>query len=139
MRTSSGVRRGVTQLNEYREELEGRIESINALIESLQAADSGLEEKIAALDGRLDDQQDWVTATFATLEQYNGLVGDIASIEASIEAVNASITDLEARMKEKIATDIAAGRLRTGGGAAGEGCGDYRRLHAGHRYGPARS
>lgn len=98
----------VTQLNEYREELEGRIESINALIESLQAADSGLEEKIAALDGRLDDQQDWVTATFATLEQYNGLVGDIASIEASIEAVNASITDLEARMKEKIATDIAA-------------------------------
>ena len=98
----------VTQLNEYRKELEGRIESINALIESLQAADSGLEEKIAALDGRLDDQQDWVTATFATLEQYNGLVGDIASIEASIEAVNASITDLEARMKEKIATDIAA-------------------------------
>lgn len=96
------------QLNSYKLEVQGKIDTINALIESLQAADESLEQKIADLDNKVDAQRNWVETTFATLEQYNGLVDDIASIRTGIEAINQDLADMETRLNEKIKTDIAA-------------------------------
>lgn len=97
----------VSQLNAYKQEIQNKIDSFNSLIESLQSADTELEKKISYLDGKIDMQKDWVTATFTTLTQYNGLVADIATIRTNIETINKSITDLETRLNEKIETDIA--------------------------------
>lgn len=97
----------VSQLNAYKQEIQNKIDSFNSSIESLQSADTELEKKISYLDGKIDMQKDWVTATFATLTQYNGLVADIATIRTNIETINKSITDLETRLNEKIETDIA--------------------------------
>lgn len=96
------------QLNSYKLEVQGKIDTINALIESLQAADESLEQKIADLDNKVDAQRNWVETTFATLEQYNGLVDDIASIRTGIETINQDLADMETRLNEKIKTDIAA-------------------------------
>lgn len=97
----------VSQLNAYKQEIQNKIDSFNSSIESLQSADTELEKKISYLDGKIDMQKDWVTATFTTLTQYNGLVVDIATIRTNIETINKSITDLETRLNEKIETDIA--------------------------------
>ena len=97
----------VSQLNAYKQEIQNKIDSFNSSIESLQSADTELEKKISYLDGKIDMQKDWVTATFTTLTQYNGLVADIATIRTNIETINKSITDLETRLNEKIETDIA--------------------------------
>ncbi|WP_346694504.1 leucine-rich repeat protein [uncultured Alistipes sp.] len=95
-------------MSSYKLEVQGKIDTINALIESLQAADESLEQKIADLDNKVDAQRSWVETTFATLEQYNGLVDDIASIRTGIEAINQNLIDMETRLNEKIKTDIAA-------------------------------
>lgn len=97
----------VSQLNAYKQEIQNKIDSFNSSIKSLQSADTELEKKISYLDGKIDMQKDWVTATFTTLTQYNGLVADIATIRTNIETINKSITDLETRLNEKIETDIA--------------------------------
>lgn len=97
----------VSQLNAYKQEIQNKIDSFNSSIESLQSADTELKKKISYLDGKIDMQKDWVTATFTTLTQYNGLVADIATIRTNIETINKSITDLETRLNEKIETDIA--------------------------------
>ena len=97
----------VSQLNAYKQEIQNKIDSFNSSIESLQSADTELEKKISYLDGKIDMQKDWVTATFTTLTQYNGLVADIATIRTNIETINKSITNLETRLNEKIETDIA--------------------------------
>ena len=53
-------------------------------IAELQAAKKTLEERIATLqtyvDSELQSAKDWVTATFATLEQYNALAEDVAQL-----------------------------------------------------------
>lgn len=97
----------VSQQNAYKQEIQNKIDSFNSSIKSLQSADTELEKKISYLDGKIDMQKDWVTATFTTLTQYNGLVADIATIRTNIETINKSITDLETRLNKKIETDIA--------------------------------
>ena len=97
----------ISQLNAHKQEIQNKIDSFNLSIESLQSADTELEKKISYLDGKIDMQKDWVTATFATLTQYNGLVADIATIRTNIETINKNIADLETRITEKMAADIA--------------------------------
>ena len=45
--------------------------------------------------------------TFVTLEQYNKLSSEIATVKMSLEAVSKSVTDLETRINNKISNDIA--------------------------------
>jgi predicted nucleic acid-binding Zn-ribbon protein len=92
--------------------LEAELAQINSTIATLQAKDTELEEKITTLEEyvntELQNTEDWATATFATLEQYNTIVEDIATIKTQIETLNTSLTNLEERLNIKIATDIAA-------------------------------
>ncbi len=83
------------------EEVDSKLkESINALEESdkatteeiaaLKDADKAIEAKIAELKKYVDDAlkatKDWVSATFATLEQLNALSGEVAALKSLVDA-----------------------------------------------------
>lgn len=101
----------LAQLESTKTALEAELTQINSTIATLQAKDTELEGKITTLEEyvntELQNTEDWATATFATLEQYNTIVEDIAAIKTQIETLNTSLTELEERLNSKIATDIA--------------------------------
>ena len=101
----------LAQLATAKTELENELTQINAAIDTLKAKDTELDNKIAELrsyvDTELGKTTDWVNATFATLQQYNALVAEIATIKEQIKAINQSITDLETKLTTKINEDIA--------------------------------
>ena len=101
----------LAQLESTKTALEAELAQINSTIATLQAKDTELEGKITTLEEyvntELQNTEDWAAATFATLEQYNTIVEDIATIKTQIETLNTSLTDLEERLNSKIATDIA--------------------------------
>ena len=101
----------LAQLEELETELKNVLAQINSTIATLQAKDAELEGKITDLktyvDTELSNTTDWANATFATLEQYNALVLEVATIKEQIKAINQSIADLETRLTTKINEDIA--------------------------------
>ncbi len=100
----------LAELEAFRATVNGELDAIKAVLETLKAKDAELDGKIATLqeyvDTELKSTEDWATATFATLEQYNEVVATIATIEGAIEGLNESISALETRINEKIAKDI---------------------------------
>ena len=97
-------------LEAFKATVNGELNAINGVLETLKAQDAELDGKIANLreyvDAELKTAEDWATATFATLEQYNEVVAIIATIEGVIDGINESIAALETRINEKIAKDI---------------------------------
>ena len=92
-------------------EIEAELAIINSLIEQLQAKDVDLENKITELkeyvNGELKSTEDWVEATFATLEQYNSLALEVATVKVDIETINASLDELEESFKKLDAHEMA--------------------------------
>ena len=101
----------LAQLEALEAELKTELAQINATIELLQSKDAELDGKITELrtyvDTELGNTTDWVAATFATLEQYNALASEVATIKEQIKAINESITNLETKLTTKINEDIA--------------------------------
>ena len=101
----------LAQLEALETELKTELAQINATIATLQAKDAELDGKITELrtyvDTELGKTTDWVSATFATLEQYNALASEVATIKEQIKAINESITNLETKLTTKINEDIA--------------------------------
>ena len=102
----------LAQLEIAKGELEGQIDTINTTIGTLQQKDSELLQKITDLNSYVtelnNDTKSWVSATFATLEQYNAILTDIAAIKEQIVAINKSINDLETNLTNKLNNDLAA-------------------------------
>ena len=101
----------LAQLQSTKTALEAELALINSTIATLETKDAELEQKITTLEeyvnSELKNTEDWVSATFATLEQYNSVCDEIATIKQNIEAITTSITELEERLNTKIANDIA--------------------------------
>lgn len=101
----------LAQLQSLKDELEAELEQINATILVLKSKDDELEKNISSLRSYVDDElsktADWVAATYSTLDQYELLCTDIATIKAQIETLNSSLVELETRLNDKISTDIA--------------------------------
>ena len=120
--TDAELKRYIATLEADAKELEGKLteaiatekaailaelDAVYSTIANLKAKDTALEGKIADLKAYIDTEltatEDWVTATFATLEQYNALTYDIAALKSYVEDVDstlfASITALETSMK----------------------------------------
>ncbi|MBQ3204536.1 MAG: leucine-rich repeat protein [Alistipes sp.] len=101
------------RLNAIKEELNNELLNIQNTISVLQGKDIELETQISELTQRVADLEnncgtkEWITETFATLEQYNNLCTDVTIIKTQIEAITQSIIDLETRINDKIASDIA--------------------------------
>ena len=102
----------LAQLEALKAETNNELAQINTTIDSLKVKDAVLEDKITALkayvDTELGNTKDWASATFSTLEQYDSLCIEIASIKTQIESLNTSIEELEARLNDKIAAGISA-------------------------------
>lgn len=101
----------LAQLQSTKTALEAELALINSTIATLQTKDAELEQKITALEeyvnSELKNTEDWASATFATLEQYNSVCDEIATIKQNIESITTSVTELEERLNTKIASDIA--------------------------------
>ena len=104
----------LTQLESLKTTLEGQLADVLEDIETLEAKDTELEGKIAALQTYLNEElakygtQDWANATFATLAQYEAVQTTLAGINTTLAGINTAMTDLENRINAKIATDIQA-------------------------------
>ena len=61
-------------------------------IAKLQDAKTTIEQRITTLqtyvDTELQKAKDWATATFATLEQYNSLAGDMATLQSVVDGLD---------------------------------------------------
>ena len=101
----------LAELEVLETELKNELAQINATIETLKEKDKELDEKIKDLNDYVNNEltktTTWVEATFATLEQYNSLVTEIATIKEQIKAINESIKNLETKLTTKINEDIA--------------------------------
>ena len=102
----------LANLTSLKVEMTGQFEYVSSRIDSLKKKDVEIEAKIEHLRNYTDKEiklcKDWAAATFATLEQYNSVVADVAEIKESISALNNSMSALETRLNDKIAVDIAA-------------------------------
>ncbi len=104
--TASELQKGINTANGKIDDLQKALSLVNTAIETLQAKDSALEKRIDDLkdyvDTQLKNAKDWVSATFATLEQYNGIVSEIGGIKGSISAINTTMEQMESRLNGKI-------------------------------------
>ncbi len=109
---SSAKEEVLEQLELAKSELVDELSKIDSAIALLQSKDSELEHKIAELRSYVNEElgktTDWVSATFATLDQYNALVNEVADVKSLIASINDSIYLLESKLTNKINDDIAA-------------------------------
>ena len=104
--TASELQKSINSADGKIDDLEKALALVNSAIENLKAKDSALEQRISDLKDYVDTQlrgaKDWVSATFATLEQYNGIVSEIGGIKGSISSINTAIEQMESRLNGKI-------------------------------------
>ena len=100
-------------LDESIKDLEANDEATAEEIAALKDADKVIEDKIEELkkyvDKVLKSTKDWVSATFATLEQLNALAGEVAALKSLVDtnktenAISALETSLKAWVGEQLA------------------------------------
>lgn len=110
----------LSKLEATKNDIQKQIDDINNTIAALQAKDAALEAKIDALKTYVENDlknyidagdkkvEDWATATFATLVQYDAVQQDIAAIKVEIATINTNIATLKTELEKKIADDIKA-------------------------------
>ena len=104
IKTDAELKNYITALEKETEQLD----DIKATIELLKAKDKTIENLIAELNEYINNElgatEDWVTATFATLVQYNKLADEISSLKTYVEGMNNSLSkaidNVEASMKD---------------------------------------
>ena len=82
----------LAQLEAMKTDLKNELTQINTTITTLQSKDTELDQKILDIKNYVDDElksmTDWVNATISTLEEYNILVSEVATIKEQIVAIN---------------------------------------------------
>ncbi len=99
----------MAELAAVQTELESELEQIDTTITTLQEKDAAIELQLASLQAYVYDDlgdDDWGTITFATLEQYNALSDEVATIKESVTALNTSLSDLEIKLTEEYTESI---------------------------------
>ena len=89
--TKSAVNATIASLNEQQPVTRGNDNNgVKDMIAALEERLAALEQMIANLekyaDGDLSEMQDWAEATFATMEQYNALASELATLKALLES-----------------------------------------------------
>lgn len=97
-------------LETMKSEMNVELSDIGGAISDLKKKDADLEGKISDLKSyagkELKGTEDWVKATFATLEQYNDIVEQIAGIDIEIAGLKTSMTDLEERLTKNFTESL---------------------------------
>ena len=103
---SESEKKVLGELNALKTSIEGQSATVNTDITALKAKDTELDQKIADLkayiDGEIKATEDWANATFATLTQYDAIQTEIAAIKQNINDINADITAIEADVKAQV-------------------------------------
>ena len=106
-------------LDESIKALEANDEATAEEIAALQDADAAIEAKIEELKKYVDDAinstKDWVSATFATLEQLNALSSEVAALKSLVDANKAeaaanlanAIANLETSLKKWVGEQLS--------------------------------
>ena len=122
----SSIQESINALEEVDSKLKESIKALEASdkataeeIAALKDADKAIEAKIAELKKYVDDAlkatKDWVSATFATLEQLNALSGEVAALKSLVDANKAeaaanlatAITNLETSLKAWVGEQLS--------------------------------
>lgn len=97
-------------LETMKSEMNVKLSDIGGAISDLKKKDADLEGKISDLKSyagkELKGTEDWVKATFATLEQYNDIVEQIAGVDIEIAGLKTSMTDLEVRLTKNFTESL---------------------------------
>lgn len=97
-------------LETMKSEMNVKLSDIGGAISDLKKKDADLEGKISDLKSyagkELKGTEDWAKATFATLEQYNDIVEQIAGIDIEIAGLKTSMTDLEERLTKNFTESL---------------------------------
>ena len=106
-------------LDESIKALEANDEATAEEIAALQDADAAIEAKIEELKKYVDDSinstKDWVSATFATLEQLNALSSEVAALKSLVDANKTeaaanlanAISNLETSLKKWVGEQLS--------------------------------
>ena len=122
----SSIQESINALEEVDSKLKESIKALEASdkataeeIAALKDADKAIEAKIAELKKYVDDAlkatKDWVSATFATLEQLNALSGEVAALKSLVDANKAeaaanlatAIANLETSLKAWVGEQLS--------------------------------
>ena len=102
----------LASLEEYKLLVSDQLSNINSSLTVLQNQAKALEEQVKALETYVDDEiqnaKDWVSATYATLENYNSLAEIVSDIQAQIDVLNNSMTAIDATIQAKVSEELAA-------------------------------
>lgn len=103
---SAAEANALAQLEAYKSSVAAQLESINSVLEALQAKDQDLQRQITSLKNYVENDlkayisegdnsvKAWVSASFVTLEQFNATAGIISTIQAQIAAINQQMEQL---------------------------------------------
>lgn len=96
----------LAQLDALVASLDAQKTTIENSLSALKVTDVDLQNRLDELKTYVDDElktsDDWVAATFATLQQHNALVADIAEINSLITSLNSSVKTLEEELDTRI-------------------------------------
>ena len=102
----------LSQLKSMKTEMDSKLEGVNTTIAALKSKDIEIEKKIEELqsyiDGQIQNTKDWASATFATLDQYETVATEIASLKQTIASLTESLSAMETKLKGIWADDIEA-------------------------------
>lgn len=91
-------------------EMNVKLSDINSAISALQKKNVELEGKISDLKSyagkELKGTEDWIQATFSTLEQYDDIVERIAGLDTEIAGLKTSMTELEERLTKNFTESL---------------------------------
>lgn len=97
-------------LETMKSEMNVKLSDINSTLSVLQKKDVELEGKISDLKSyagkELRGTEDWVKATFATLEQYNDIVERIAGLDIEIDGLKTTMSELEERLTKNFTESL---------------------------------
>lgn len=101
----------IAQLEAYTKAINEELASINSSIAALQTEGIDLQQQITVLQTYIDkgigDTKDWVSATFATLEQYNKTAELVATIKAQMESLNLELESYKKKAESDLNSAIS--------------------------------
>lgn len=88
----------IAQLEAFKTVVDNQLLLLGASVDSLTIRDEELKSQINNLKTYVDEQsqnnRDWATVTFATLDQFNATADIVATIQGQIEAINTRIDSI---------------------------------------------
>ena len=97
----------IDDLEEYDDAADEAFDDIENALKGLQKKDEELGKLIEQLNAYVDEslskEKDWVNATFCTLEQYQALADEVASLKQTLKNTSTALEDLE-KLSAEVAT-----------------------------------